>query len=67
MSLQDDTLRQRLQQYFDNTEEVKEGEDWLRDMVDRLVQELLDVELGKDQKKLCNRLIHKSYLAARNP
>jgi hypothetical protein len=29
MPQHDDTLRQRLRQYLDNIEEVKEGKDWL--------------------------------------
>ena len=37
MSQHDDTLRRRLRQYLDNIEEVKEGEDWLRDLVEWLV------------------------------
>jgi hypothetical protein len=44
---QDDTLRQRLRQYLDNIEEVKEGKDWLRDLVEWLVQELLEVEFSE--------------------
>ena len=47
MPQHDDTLRQRLRQYLDNIEEVKEGKDWLRDLVEWLVQELLDVEFSK--------------------
>ena len=47
MSQHDDTLRQRLRQHLDNLEEVKEGKDWLRDLVEWLVQELLDVEFSE--------------------
>jgi transposase-like protein len=47
MSQQDDTLRQRLRQHIDNVEEVDEGKDWLRDLVEWLVQELLDVEFSE--------------------
>ncbi len=47
MSRHDDTLRQRLRQHLDNIEEVKEGTDWLRDLVEWLVQELLDVEFSE--------------------
>ncbi len=47
MSQHDDTLRQRLQQYLDNIEEVEEGKDWPRDLFEWLVQELLDVEFSE--------------------
>jgi transposase-like protein len=47
MSQHDETLRQRLRQYLDNIEEVKEGKDWLRDLVEWLVQELLEVEFSE--------------------
>ena len=47
MSQQDDTLRQRLRQQLDNIEEVNEGTDWLRDLVEWLVQELLEVEFSE--------------------
>ena len=47
MSQEDDTLRQRLRQQSDKIEEVNEGTDWLRDLVERLVQELLNVEFSK--------------------
>ena len=47
MSHKDDTLNQRLRQHLDNIEEVKEGTDWLRDLVDWLVQELLEVEFSE--------------------
>jgi transposase-like protein len=47
MSQQDDTLKQRLRQHLDNPEEVIEGKDWLRDLVEWLVQELLDVEFSE--------------------
>ncbi len=47
MSQHDDTLRQRLRQYLDNIEEVEEGKDWPRDLVEWLVQELLDVEFSE--------------------
>jgi transposase-like protein len=47
MSQQDDTLRQRLRQHIDSIKEVDEGKDWLRDLVEWLVQELLDVEFSE--------------------
>jgi transposase-like protein len=47
MSHKDDTLRQRLRQYLDNIEEVKEGKEWPRDLVEWLVQELPDVEFSE--------------------
>jgi transposase-like protein len=47
MSQQDDTLRQRLRQQLENNEEVNEGTDWLRDLVEWLVQEFLDVEFSE--------------------
>jgi putative transposase len=47
MSQQDDTLKQRLQQHLDNLEEVNEDKDWLRDLVEWLVQGLLDIEFSE--------------------
>ena len=44
MSHDYDTLKQMLQQQLDNLKEVDEGKDWLRDLVEWLVQELLDIE-----------------------
>jgi putative transposase len=47
MSHNDDTLKQRLRQQLENLEEVNEDKDWLRDLVEWLVQELLDVEFSE--------------------
>jgi transposase-like protein len=47
MSHKDDTLNQRLRQQLENLEEVNEDKDWLRDLVEWLVQELLDVEFSE--------------------
>lgn len=47
MSQDDNTLKQRLRQHIENLEEVKEDQDWLRDLVAWLVQELLDVEFSE--------------------
>lgn len=47
MSQHDDTLKQRLQQHLENLEEVNEDKDWLRDLVEWLVQELLDIEFSE--------------------
>jgi transposase-like protein len=47
MSQQDDTLKERLRQHLENLEEVNEDKDWLRDLVEWLVQELLDIEFSK--------------------
>jgi len=47
MSQQDDILRQELRQHFENLTEVEEGKDWLRDLVEWLVQELLDNEFAE--------------------
>jgi len=47
MSHEDDTLKQRLRQHLEDLEEVKEEKDWLRDLVEWLVQELLDVEFSE--------------------
>jgi putative transposase len=47
MSQPDDTLKQKLRQHLDNLEEVKEGKDWLRDLVEWLVQELLNIEFSE--------------------
>ena len=44
MYQQDDTLRQRLRQHLGKLKEVEGGKDWLRDLVERLVQEILDIE-----------------------
>jgi transposase-like protein len=46
MSQQDNTLKQRLRQQLDKIEEVNEGTDGLRDLVEWLVQELLDVRFS---------------------
>jgi transposase-like protein len=47
MSHDDNTLKQRLRQHLENLEEVKEDKDWLRDLVEWLAQELLDVEFSE--------------------
>ncbi len=47
MSHNDDTLKKRLRQQLENNEEVNEGTDWLRDLVEWLVQEFLDVEFSE--------------------
>lgn len=47
MSQPDDTLKQKLRQHLDNLEEVKEDKDWLRDLVEWLVQELLNIEFSE--------------------
>jgi putative transposase len=47
MSQQDDTLRQELRQQLENIKEVEEGKDWLRDLVEWLVQERLDNEFAE--------------------
>jgi hypothetical protein len=47
MSQQDDNLRRVLQQYLDNIKEVDENTDLLRDLVEWLVQELLNIEFSE--------------------
>ena len=47
MSYKDDTLKQRLRQHLENLEEMNEDKDWLRDLVEWLVQELLEVEFSE--------------------
>ena len=47
MSHKDDTLKQRLRQHLENLEEMNEDKDWLRDLVEWLVQELLEVEFSE--------------------
>ena len=47
MSHNDDTLKKRLRQQLENLEEVNEDKEWLRDLVEWLVQELLEVEFSE--------------------
>ena len=47
MSQSQSSLRKKVQRKFGQVKQNGEGEDWLRDLVERLVQELLEVEFAE--------------------
>ncbi|MGD8752581.1 MAG: transposase [Anaerolineales bacterium] len=47
MSQNDDTLRQKLRQQLQTIQETDAGTDWLQELVEWLVQELLELEFSE--------------------